>query len=684
MNKPNINFLEKSSSPFALLMTDDANDVSFYKAGVVGDILNLVDVGAGVLQPQFTTLPNGTKTQVVLTGTPSFPIGTDQDTVLQHLLDNVYQGTVTGVSATGNTIASISDGQNAAVDVKETISTLTDNADNTYTFANEAGTSTTISPERSPWDVQAGTPASDGDNTTINYVGRVGIGITAPTSTLYVVGDATIDNININGSTIGTVDTSQDLIITPLNTNVDTDSADIYIRQQGGGRNGDRGDIYIQGSQGTLGARVGSDIHIEGGISGQNKAGDVFISGGDTGNNRNINLHQAAGDLVLSGGANIFDQIGTGRRNGGNVLIKPGINSANSTHNGYIDLQYYDGTTYNSSMRLEGVTGNVGIGITSPTSKLHIDGGQITLAGHSTALYDGTAVKYLGVDATDRVITFDAPAGGSTTFASLTDTPAALGTAGQSAVVNAGATALEWSTEGIDTVLARNQALTAPRNINLNGQTLSIGGFITNNTSFGVNGNAVITTGTTTPLSLNRTALGTFIQLTDGTDDFTISNTHGTPEGSVIANTGSLNTDTTNGSLYVKTEDTTNNGWDKLAVEKYNMFLYGTINQANAFADLTPLTWDGTDYTTAQSDTLANSADTIKITSIDPNNMVVGTSGVLVATAHGLNVGEWYCTPNGTGAPVAESTLLPADNVQRLFFVLDANQLQLNLQPIQI
>lgn len=120
------------------------------------------------------------------------------------------------------------------------------------------------------------------------------------------------------------------------------------------------------------------------------------------------------------------------------------------------------------------------------------------------------------------------------------------------------------SDEGLDDSLAQNQALTTTRLINLNGNTLGFlgttGGFagITNA------GNIQINSNTTTPFTGVRTSSGQFISLQDGTDDFGIYNNAGNPEGVVIANTGSLCIDTSNGKLYIKTSDTFNTGWETL------------------------------------------------------------------------------------------------------------------------
>lgn len=66
----------------------------------------------------------------------------------------------------------------------------------------------------------------------------------------------------------------------------------------------------------------------------------------------------------------------------------------------------------------------------------------------------------------------------------------------------------------------------------------------------------------TQPLSIEKSASGVMIDMNDQTDNFSILNHSGTPEGSVTANVGSCCIDTTNGNLYIKRSDGTNTGWD--------------------------------------------------------------------------------------------------------------------------
>jgi len=77
--------------------------------------------------------------------------------------------------------------------------------------------------------------------------------------------------------------------------------------------------------------------------------------------------------------------------------------------------------------------------------------------------------------------------------------------------------------------------------------------------------NVILSTAATTSIDLTRSSAGQWISFNDGTDLWGLYNTAGSPEGALAANTGALSMDTTNGTLYVKTDDTDNTGWVNLA-----------------------------------------------------------------------------------------------------------------------
>ncbi len=74
-----------------------------------------------------------------------------------------------------------------------------------------------------------------------------------------------------------------------------------------------------------------------------------------------------------------------------------------------------------------------------------------------------------------------------------------------------------------------------------------------------------LSSGSATAASFTRSSAGQWIGFNDGTDAWGLYNTAGSPEGSLTANTGAISMDTTNGTLYVKTDDGDNSGWVNLA-----------------------------------------------------------------------------------------------------------------------
>ena len=184
-------------------------------------------------------------------------------------------------------------------------------------------------------------------------------------------GSLEANNLRLSGSTLGTIDTTRELVITHNNTDIDVQSADITIKQQGGGRQAPTGDINILGAGGT-GGGTGTIINITAGDSGAGIPGGINLTAGTAQANKNINLNQVAGGITLTGGNHNFAQTGTGDRLGGSITLRPGYNTADNSANGNVDLQYYDSSAYVTALSVEGSSGNVGIGTTTPSSILEI------------------------------------------------------------------------------------------------------------------------------------------------------------------------------------------------------------------------------------------------------------------------------------------------------------------------
>ena len=65
--------------------------------------------------------------------------------------------------------------------------------------------------------------------------------------------------------------------------------------------------------------------------------------------------------------------------------------------------------------------------------------------------------------------------------------------------------------------------------------------------------------------NLSQDAAAQWWFLSDGTDSFGYYNSHGSPEGVVLANIGSLCADTSNRNIYIKQTDSVTTGWVQLA-----------------------------------------------------------------------------------------------------------------------
>lgn len=96
------------------------------------------------------------------------------------------------------------------------------------------------------------------------------------------------------------------------------------------------------------------------------------------------------------------------------------LSSSTDNGEGPGDLVFYDWTTGQTRMDIDGPTGNVGIGTTSPDNKLHVMKGSAgAVTGHANAplVVENSATAYINLltpDANERGILFGSPTAGAT------------------------------------------------------------------------------------------------------------------------------------------------------------------------------------------------------------------------------------------------------------------------------
>ncbi len=117
----------------------------------------------------------------------------------------------------------------------------------------------------------------------------------------------------------------------------------------------------------------------------------------------------------------------------------------------------------------------------------------------------------------------------------------------------------------VDAIDASDAEITNALNIGANTILGTTGVIDFTNFDVAATGALTLSTAGNTSASFTRTSAGQWMSFNDGTDTWGIYNTAGSPEASLTANTGALAMDTTNGTLYVKTDDGDNTGWVNLA-----------------------------------------------------------------------------------------------------------------------
>lgn len=140
-------------------------DINVQNASLNGLVLTITETDGQVhnvdlssLASNYTANPDGSYTLTSINGSVTIPAPT-------------LPSSLTGASATGNTIGTHNDGQGNSVDINETVTTMVTNPDNSITFTSEDGTSTTI-PADSVSSITSAVNA-DGSTTYTHFVNGV-------------------------------------------------------------------------------------------------------------------------------------------------------------------------------------------------------------------------------------------------------------------------------------------------------------------------------------------------------------------------------------------------------------------------------------------------------------------------------------------------------------------------------
>ena len=339
------------------------------------------------------TAESVTETDPVFTASPANGITAGDITAWNNKLDTEVDGSVTNelqVLTISNDTLYLSDGGFVKLPAgfDGQYSSLSGAPTNISSFTNDAGFITgyietdptigTITPGFSPkWDgthLVTGELFQDG-------AGKIGMGTTSPAYKLDIQGGDLNTSGNILTGEMIRLDASGNIVnignITALGASTFTSGAGASLNLQGGNSSTATGGA-INLTAGTSGTNIsGADVNLYGGPGGWNgSGGKIHLQGGTGGQ---------------YGGTGAFISINGGGPNygsGGSLILSSGLKSPDNTwapgYNGNV-IMAINGTEY---MRLDGdrdgYQGFVGIGTTTPATRLDVNGVITATGGNST------------------------------------------------------------------------------------------------------------------------------------------------------------------------------------------------------------------------------------------------------------------------------------------------------------
>jgi hypothetical protein len=298
----------------------------------------------------------------------------------------------------------------------------------------------------------------------ITNAGNVGIGTTSPISTLDVNGTISLsgsaENKLYNASTSPANGTSTNTTVL-YGRQIDLYALDDIVLRTGTSPsddiiffagNSERARILGSGNVGIGTTSPTAKLHVAGNIWASGSSGHITASGNISASGDLIVQNITASNNINAGGTGSFGMVGIGKTNPaysldclGNFNIN-GTNQVNlRCNNANVFNGYTTQTMINSygldrpivftlnqgiteAMRIAGTTGNVGIGTTTPTAKLHVAGniwasgsnGHITASGNISASGHILALEFIGGQGNSDVDT------GTETVATATGATAAF------------------------------------------------------------------------------------------------------------------------------------------------------------------------------------------------------------------------------------------------------------------